>query len=69
MNTSFDKFIEDGKHRLDNITVHELKHRLAELELLGMADYKVLMFVDEDSDDVAPIASLWFDGNTVMIST
>lgn len=68
MNTPFDKFIEDKKFVLTGITVHELKHRLAELEELGMSDYKVMMFPDEDSEEPASIAVMVFDGNSVIFS-
>jgi len=69
MNTPFDKFIEDGGHICNNITVHELRKRLEELECLGMADYKIMMFPDEDTDNIVPIGALWFDGDNVAFST
>lgn len=69
MNTPFDKFIEEGKHQLYGITVRELRIRLQELELLGMADYKVEMFPDEDTEESVTLGCLWFDKDKVMIST
>lgn len=69
MNTPFDKFIEDGKHNCYGITVRELRQRLEELELLGMSDYKVTMFPDEDTDETVTVGTLWFNDNEVSIST
>lgn len=69
MNTPFDKFIEDGKHKVYDITVHELRKRLEELEQLGMSDYKVMMFPNEDTNEGTTIGVLWFHEKSVIIST